>query len=57
MKAGAEPTDGKRFGGVLRGRLDLVGGSVLDLPNAQLPRWRPGPMSRASTTTGASSRI
>src|SRR5438045_7477828 len=36
MKAGAEPTDGKRFGGVLRGRLDLVGGSVLDLPNSQL---------------------
>src|SRR6478735_5203685 len=36
MKAGAEPTDGKRFGGVLRSRLDLVGGSVLDLPNSQL---------------------
>ena len=28
MKPGADPTDGKRFGGVLRGRLDLVGGSV-----------------------------
>ena len=36
LKPGTDTTDGRRFGGVLRRRLQLIDGAVVDLPNAAL---------------------
>ena len=56
LKPGTDPTDGRRFGGVMRRRLGLIDGAVVDLPNAHAaPARRRARRSRASTRTGRSS--